>query len=193
MKKEESSRDKRKRMASSIRTFRAIHRTLGAFLFVVFVVVSLTGLLLGWKKNTNGLIHPETARGSSTDLREWLPIDSLQVLAFTAIKEKLGNETDLSLDRIDARPDKGMVKFIFKNHYNGVQIDGKTGEVLQFTRRNSDLVEDLHDGSILDKWLGTDGEVLKVIYTSIIGLALLLFSVTGFWLWYGPKVMRNTR
>ena len=84
-----------------------------------------------------------------------------------------------------------MVKFIFEHHYNGVQLDGTTGSILQITRRNSDLIENIHDGSILDRVLGIDGDILKLIYTSIIGISLLLFSLTGFWLWYGPKVMRK--
>ena len=180
-------------MAKTVRTMRTIHRSLGIFLFVIFIIVSLSGLLLGWKKNTGGMIHPESYKGISTDISKWLPIDSLQTLAFKAIKEAAGEDIDLTLNRIDARPNKGMVKFVFDNHYNGVQVDGTTGEILQITRRNSDLVEDIHDGSLLDRWFGTDGEILKLIYTTIIGLALLLFSLTGFWLWIGPKMIRRHR
>ena len=180
-------------MARTVRMMRTIHRTLGIFLFVVFIVVAVSGLLLGWKKNSAGMIHPESAKGVSTDLKNWLPIDSLQTLAFEAIQEAEGQDIDLTLNRIDARPDKGMVKFVFDNHYNGVQIDGTTGEVLQITRRNSDLIEDIHDGSLLDRWFGTSGELLKLMYTSLIGLALLLFSLTGFWLWIGPKLIRRHR
>ena len=180
-------------MAKTVRTMRTIHRTLGIFLFVIFIVVSLSGLLLGWKKNTGGIIHPSSAKGVSTDLKDWLPIDSLQTLAFVAIRQAAGEDIDLTLNRIDARPDKGMVKFVFDNHYNGVQIDGTTGKVLQITRRNSDLIEDIHDGSLLDRWFGTSGELMKLIYTTIIGLALLLFSLTGFWLWIGPKLIRRHR
>ena len=180
-------------MAKTVRTMRTIHRTLGIFLFIIFIIVSVSGLLLGWKKNSGGAIHPKSARGVSADLTNWLPIDSLKTLAISAIREAEGDDIDLSLNRIDARPDKGMVKFVFDNHYNGVQIDGTTGEILQITRRNSDLIEDIHDGSLLDRWFGTSGEILKVIYTSIIGIALLLFSITGFWLWIGPKLIRRHR
>ena len=180
-------------MAKTVRTVRTVHRFLGIFLFAIFIIVSISGLLLGWKKNSGGAIHPESYKGVSTDISKWLPIDSLQTLAFEAIKEAAGEDIDLALNRIDARPSKGMVKFVFDNHYNGVQVDGTTGEILQITRRNSDLIEDIHDGSLLDRWFGTDGEILKLIYTTIIGLALLLFSLTGFWLWIGPKLIRRHR
>ena len=31
------------------------------------------------------------------------------------------------------------------------------------------------------------------VYTNYIGLGLLFLSVTGFWLWYGPKVIRKAK
>ena len=54
----------------------------------------------------------------------------------------------------------------------------------------SDFIEKVHDGSILDLYFKTSGGQIKLIYTTIMGLALLVFTVTGFWLWYGPKRMR---
>lgn len=182
----------RKRQASILRGVRKIHRTLGATLFLLFLVVSLSGLLLGWKKNTGGYILPESARGTSAELSTWQPLDTLQSIAFSALRGTVDKDINLDLQRIDARPEKGMVKFVFDNHYWGVQLDGSTGKVLAITRRRSDLVENIHDGSVLDLIFGTQGEILKLCYTSIMGLSLLGFTITGFWLWYGPKVMRRT-
>ena len=96
----------------------------------------------------------------------------------------------LQLDRIDVRKDKGMVKFVFTDHFWGIQLDGATGKLLQIEQRRSDFIEKIHDGSILDFYCKTDGQI-KLIYTTIMGLALLIFTITGFWLWYGPKRMRN--
>ncbi len=188
---ENIKRQKRRRIAKTLRAFRSIHRLMGAFLFSVFVILSLSGLLLGWKKNSGGYIHPESLKGSSTDVSEWLPLDTLQGIAFSALQELKGNNISLDLDRIDARPRKGMIKFIFNDHYYGVQVDASTGKVLQTTWRASDLIEDLHDGSIVDRWLGIDGEWFKLFYTSIVGISLFLFCFTGFYLWYGPKRMRK--
>ena len=39
-----------------LRIARKIHRTMGAFLFLFFFIVAITGLILGWKKNSNGWI-----------------------------------------------------------------------------------------------------------------------------------------
>jgi len=45
-----SESNKRKSQAKTLRVFRKVHRTTGAFLFIFFFIISITGLLLGWKK-----------------------------------------------------------------------------------------------------------------------------------------------
>ncbi|WP_299671930.1 PepSY domain-containing protein [uncultured Polaribacter sp.] len=181
----------RKEHAFLIRGVRKIHRTLGATLCLFFLVVSLSGLLLGWKKNSNGLILPKSHYGISRNLKDWLPFDSLHTIACSALHFSVNKNLSIELERMDARPQKGMVKFVFKDHYWGVQVDGATGKVLHIERRRSDIIENIHDGSILDYFFKTEGEILKLIYTSVMGLSLLIFIITGFWLWFGPKVMRR--
>lgn len=174
-----------------MRIFRKIHRTTGALLFIFFFFISITGLLLGWKKNTNGAILPESQKGTSTELVEWLSVDSLHTIACTTLHNSVSQNLSLELDRIDIRKDKGMVKFVFVDQYYEVQLDGATGNVLSVGQRKSDFLENVHDGSILDRYLGTSG-IIKLIYTSIMGISLLMFTITGFWLWYGPKRMRQS-
>ncbi|MCY7363221.1 MAG: PepSY domain-containing protein [Ignavibacteria bacterium] len=183
--------EKRNKQAKVLRLSRRIHRTLGMFLFVLFLFVAITGLLLGWKKNTSGLILPKSYEGTSTDLADWIPIDSLHTNACRILLDSISPDLSTELERIDIRPDKGMVKFVFIDKYMGVQLDGATGKLLHIERRRSDFIENIHDGSILDFIFGTNKEQFKLIYTSITGLSLLMFTVTGFWLWYGPRRMRK--
>jgi hypothetical protein len=178
-----------RRRAKVLRLSRSIHRTTGALLFVFFFVISCTGLLLGWKKDSGGFILAKTYEGSSAELKDWLPIHVLHQKAVAAMRESVSPGLSLELDRIDIRPDKGVAKFVFVEHYWGVQIDGATGEVLHIERRRADFVENVHDGSVLDYLAGTGGQ-LKLVYTSVMGAALLTFTVSGFWLWYGPKRYR---
>tara|TARA_R110002051_G_scaffold53299_3_gene100610 strand:- start:11686 stop:12264 length:579 start_codon:yes stop_codon:yes gene_type:complete len=182
---------KRQRQAKLLRIFRKIHRVTGAALFIFFFFIAITGLLLGWKKNSGGVILSKSYRGTSTELKEWLPIDSLSVLANSYLLKTISPKLSTDIDRIDIRKDKGMVKFIYANHLWGLQLDGATGKLLHIDRRYSDLIENIHDGSILDKYLGTSDNQIKVFYTSVMGVALLVFTITGFWLWYGPKRMRR--
>lgn len=182
--------DKRKAQAKTLRVFRKVHRTTGALLFVFFFFISISGLILGWKKNSNGKLLPKTQQGTTSDLKDWLPVDSLHTLAIGALQNSVSPDLSPELDRIDIRKEKGSVKFVFVDHYVEIQLDGATGKVLSIGQRKSDFLEKVHDGSIIDRYLGTDG-IIKLVYTSVMGISLLLFTITGFWLWYGPKRMRK--
>lgn len=181
----------RQQQAKTLRLFRKLHRFTGISLFIFLIFVSITGILLGWKKNSGGLILSETTNGTSTILEEWLPVHILVDNAIIYIKDSLAANLDTVIDRIDVRPDKGVVKISFKDHYIGLQIDGATGKVLKKETRMADLIEQIHDGSWVDRQLGINSGTFKLFYTSICGLGLLTFCITGFWLWYGPKRLRN--
>jgi len=183
----------RKRQAQILRIARKLHRTTGALLFVFFFIVAVTGLLLGWKKHSGGIILPDSFEGSSTDMKNWLPVEVLHQKAVAVMREQISADNSLELERIDFRPDKGMVKFVFVEDFWGVQLDCTTGELLHIERRRSDFIEKIHDGSILDYSLNADGGLFKLSYTTIMGSALLLFTISGFWLWYGPKRFKAHR
>ena len=182
---------RRKIQARWLRAFRKIHRITGLSLLVFILVISTTGTLLGWKKHTSDLILSKSYTGTTTDLKKWLPIDSLHTNACKILHDSVSSELSPELERIDIRKEKGMVKFIFKNHFTGIQLDGATGKLLHIEVRRADFIEKLHDGSLLDRYLNTGNEQIKLLYTSIMGLSLFVFSLTGFWLWYGPKRMRR--
>ena len=153
-------------------------------------MISTTGLLLGWKKKT-GLLAP-TQKGMSVNPAEWLTIDSLTKLAVKYLHDSIDASLPSELDRIDIRPAKGIVKFVFANHYWGLQIDCASGKLLLIEQRKSDFIEDIHDGTILDKVLGTD-EKAMLGYTTIMGISLFMLTATRFWLWYGPKRLRKSK
>jgi len=140
--------------------------------------MAVTGILLGWKKHSGERIMPDTYRGTSADMATWLPMDTLSFLAIESLFRETGELSEI--DRIDVRPGKGSMKFLFKDGNREVQLDG-----------HNDWIEQVHDGSIIDDWLGIPHGIFKVFYNSLMGLALVLFTVTGFWLWYGPKRMRR--
>ncbi|MGB3183644.1 MAG: PepSY-associated TM helix domain-containing protein [Cyclobacteriaceae bacterium] len=181
----EKDRNRRKRQATVLRRFRKIHRYSGIALFVFFFIIGITSVLLGWKKHSGDVLMPETRKGTPATLSEWLPMDSLQNIAFEALADSA-----YTLDRIDVRPGKGVAKFRFDQENMEVQVDGGTGEVLNKGPRRADLIESIHDGSYVDDLLGTGG-VIKVFYSTLTGLSLTMFVISGFWLWYGPKRMRR--
>ena len=179
-----------KQQAKWIRRFRWLHRKIAIFLFIFFFIISITGFLLGWKKKT-GLLAP-TQKGVSTNPDGWLSLDSLNKLAVHYLHDSVDANLSKELDRFDIRPSKGIVKFVFADHYWGLQLDCTTGKLLSIEKRNSDLIEDIHDGTILDKLFGTD-EKSMLGYTTVMGISLFMLTITGFWLWYGPKRLRINR
>lgn len=181
----------RTQQAKWLRLFRKVHRTTGAYLFVLFLFISLTGLLLGWKKHSGGLLLAKSYQGTTSDLKQWLPIDSLYITACAILRDSVSHNLSTAVERIDIRKDKGMVKFVFADNFWGIQLDGATGKLLHIERRRSDFIEKIHDGSILDQYFNTSNGQIKLVYTTVTGLALLIFTITGFWLWYGPKRMRK--
>jgi hypothetical protein len=189
--KKQPMSDRTKDIAKNTRWYRKLHRLIGSALFIFFFVIATTGLLLGWKKHSGGLILPNTEKGVSTDLVNWLPLDSLQTIAQKTVREK-SSDYSVIIDRMDVRPDKGTVKISFKGHYTEVQIDGATGKVLAVNIRKSDIIEQIHDGSILDFAFNSNGTI-KVFYTTALGLGLLTLTISGFWLWYNPKRIRKMK
>lgn len=182
-----------KRKAKILRTLRSVHRKIAAFLFLFFFFISISGILLGWKNNSNGTILPKTEIGTTTNLKNWLSIDSLHQKAIAILQDSVSPKVSLTINRIDIRKNKGVVKFVFENHYWEIQLDGATGNLLHIGKRNSDLIENIHDGSILDYWFNTSKKTFKLIYTTIMGVSLLVFTISGFWLWYGPKRIKRTK
>lgn len=169
-----------------IKNIRKIHRQVSIIAAAFILITAITGLLLGWKNIGKNSLLPKTQQGTSTDFKTWLSIDSLSNIAIKTYCDyhKISN---CEIDRIDVRKRNGVVKFSFKNSNTGIQIDGVTGEVLSIETRYSDIVENIHDGSIIDKLLNNKNQLFKYIFTTIVGLSLLFSVVTGVWIWLYSK------
>lgn len=176
--------------AKFLRLTRKVHKVAGICLFVFIIAIGVTGLLLGWKKNSNGYLLAETSKGTNTDSNSWITLDSIQKIAVNYYAKKSG-QGKAAVDRMDVRPEKGIIKVSFVGGYDGIQIDLSTGRVLTEEKRRADFIENLHDGSWFDMTFGWDSGVFKLVYTTVMGLSLVVFSLSGFWLWYGPKRMRR--
>lgn len=169
----------------SIRTSRSWHSRLGLVLAALVLLSAGTGLLLAYKKQSEWL-QPSTARGVGEGLGEWQTLAALETAAVRAFRQNEGAAADATIDRMDVRPGKGVVKVRFDHEDVEVQLDGATGEVLNIGRRNADWIERLHDGSIVS-------EGFKLVSMSGLGLGLLAMTGTGLWLYYGPRRYRALR
>lgn len=156
-------------------------------MFLFMFIIGGTGGLLGWKKQME--LRPGTQKGISTKAEEWLPLEQIHRAATAAADSLHWNN---HIDRIDVRPGKGIAKIIFDKHYSELQIDLTNGKVLSTGKRYSDLIEHIHDGTIIDRLIGSKEQV-KTIYTTLTSIGLMLLSFSGFWLWLNPKRMRRIK
>ena len=173
---------KLKTLIKSLRNFRVFHRWIGLTLALLLMISAVTGVLLALKKEVE-IIQPPTQRGVSENLAEWKSLDEIRAIAEKALHETYPEQKENSVDRMDARPSKGIVKVLFEAGNWEVQVDGKSGEVKSVEKRYSDWIESLHDGSII-----SDG--FKLFSMNFLGIGLLFLIGTGVWLWYGPRRVR---
>lgn len=171
------------KLVKQLRQFRTLHKWIGISLAFFILTSSITGLMLGWKKNIP-LLQPKMYLGTSAQLAEWKSFDAIAISAKHAIDSV--TKRTIEIDRMDVRPDKGVVKVLFAEGYWEVQVDGKTGKVFSVAQRHADWIEHIHDGSIIS-------EFVKVVYTNIIGIGLSILALSGLYLWYGPKVIRKMK
>src|SRR5688572_3462497 len=125
-------------LVRSVRRFRSLHRYIGVSLAVFMIVTAITGVLLGWKKNSAKL-QPPTLQGESRDFQQWKNFHDVATAALEGM-DSIGKKNN-TIDRMDVRPDKGIVKVLFTDGYWEAQVDGKTGRVLSMAQRHSDWIE----------------------------------------------------
>ncbi len=163
----------------SLRKFRYLHRYAGLFIASLLFISAITGILLALKKDVD-IIQAPTQKGQSKNMAEWKPLYELSALAEQALHQKHPEQVGNKVDRLDARPSKGVVKVLFDKGYWEVQIDAQSGVVKSISRRHSDWIEAIHDGSIIS-------HIFKLISMHILGIGVLFIILSGLWLWLGPK------
>ena len=148
------------------------------------LVIIATGLLLQLKKDV-AWVQPPSTKGSVRDAGPSVSFEA--ILAAAGSVEGAGIESWADVDRLDVRPDKGIVKVRGQADGTGkweVQVDTATGEVLQVARRRSDLIESIHDGSFFA------GDVTKLWIFLPAAAVLFVLWLTGMYLWALPLVAR---
>jgi len=159
---------------------RKLHRWGSILALAPMMIIIVTGIILMLKKEV-AWIQPPTKRGCAKELA----IGFEQILESAKSVEQAGIKSWDDVDRLDVRPGKGVVKVRGKNDWE-VQIDTKTGEVLQSMVRRSDLIESIHDGSYFH-----DSFKLWIFLPS--GVVLAILVITGVHLFSLPHLARRKK
>jgi uncharacterized iron-regulated membrane protein len=159
---------------------RVFHRWGALVTAVPVLVVILSGLLLLWKKDV-AWIQPPTCKGGSEELT--LGFGRILEISRMVPEAEVRSWNDIA--RLDVRPSIGMLKVRGVNGWE-IQLDTKTGDVLQVAYRRTDLIESLHDGSFFH-----DKAKLGLFLPS--ALVLLGLWITGIYLFVLPYLTRRRR
>ena len=155
----------------SRRDTRKIHRWGALLVSIPFLIVIITGLLLQLKKEVEW-IQPTT---------EEVAIDTLSIkfsdilsISQGVLEAQIKDWSDI--DRLDVRPDKGIVKVRAKNRWE-IQIDLERGTILKTAYRRSDIIEQIHDGSWFNALLGISPSGVIVLILWLSGMYLFFVSI----------------
>ena len=177
--------------ASLLQKFRLLHRKIASLLFIFFFFISLTAIMLAWKSAFTKVIFENSQAGLSTNIHEWLSLDSLESLATVALNEQ-AKTSFAHAENIQLKPSKGYINFAFKNNYN-IQVNGASGKAIHIERKNGSFIQDIHDGAIIDSWLSVKSGIVKKTYSTLLGTALLLLTISGWWMWYKPRQIKLSK
>ena len=110
-----------------------------------------------------------------------------------AYPARSNNSSITEINRIDYRPRKGIAKVRFEKHFTELQIDCYTGKIVSQKTRTADIIEMIHDGSIVDFLFNSNGKATKLFYSTLISIGILFLSLSGFWLWKKPKQIKKNK
>ena len=140
---------------------RKIHRWSSIITALPFIIVCISGLFLQLKKDVHW-IQPRSITATPGDplIAFNTILDSVKTINPAQIK------TWDDIDRLDVRPDKGIVKVRAKSSYE-IQLDLQTGRILQTAYRRTDLIENFHDGSFFHLkakyWIFLPSAILTIL------------------------------
>jgi uncharacterized iron-regulated membrane protein len=156
----------KKRIKKSMRT---IHIWVSLIVILPLIVVSTTGLILMLKKQLDW-VQPLSRIGAT----QTFTLSPNEILNACKLEPLTGITEWAHIDRLDIRPNKGIIKVQGPNSIE-VQLDATTGSILHIQKRNSDFIENLHDGSYF-------GDTLKWSLFFIAEVLFVLQLITGIYL-----------
>lgn len=120
---------------------RRLHRWGAVAVALPFLLVLVTGLLLQVKKQVPWVQPPERRSEALAPVVGWD-----RILEVARSVPEAGVEGWQDIDRVDMRPGKGMAKVLSNSRWE-LQLDIRTGDILQSSYRRTDVIEDLHTGA----------------------------------------------
>lgn len=162
------------------RLLRQIHYWLSLAVAVPAGIIFFAGIFLMLKKEV-AWIQPPTSAGIVSNELPQIGFDQMVDAARAHPEAQINDWTDI--DRIDLRVGKGIAKLRANSGWE-VQVDTRTGEVLNVAYRRSDVIEQIHDGSFFS-------DSVKLFIFLPTGILLILMWGTGLYLFLLPRFRKK--
>lgn len=176
---------------SVLQLFRKLHKQLASVLFIFFFFIGLTGSLLAFKSFFTKTIFENKNIRVKNSLNKFLPLDSLEKLAVAYLNEKANTNFKKS-EKVEIKLSNGSIVFYFKDAYS-IQVNGENGYPILIEKKFGGIIQDIHDGAILDSWINNKKSCFKKSYSLIMGISLLILTITGTYLWFKPIIIKRDR
>ena len=157
---------------------RKVHYWLSLLVALPLLVIVVTGIMLQWKKHAHWLQPTEQKAGPGEP-----QLSLAQMVGIARTVPEAGIQSWEDITRIDVRPGKNLVKLVSRTRWE-IQLDARSGAVLQSAYRRADLLEEIHDGSFFHH-----RAKLWLFFPAALGLLGLL--ATGVWLFIQPLLRRR--
>lgn len=150
------------------------HLWLGVIITFLVIIIAITGIMLNHKRIFGFMPGTDIKHPGAFALS--LPLPELAQLAGNAVAPEVAAS---GIDRMDVRPDKGIIKIRFNDtRITEVTLALHDGAVLVTGLRNDSFLEQLHSGDVF----GSEGYLLSDLAAG----ALILLLLSGFWIWLYP-------
>lgn len=151
------------------------HLWLGVLVTGLVAVISVTGILLNHKRALG--LMPDVPHEPVGAFEDALPLAELVRRAQASVPPSVAAA---GVDRMDVRPDDGLVKVRFDDDdVTEATLDLVSGAVLEVGTRNDVFLEKLHSGEIFgDGW---------ILLSDLAAVILIVLLVSGYWLWLYPR------
>ena len=176
---------------SLLQKFRLLHRKFASVLFFFFFLIGMTGTLLSFKSAYKKVIFENKEVKQDFFISQMLPLDSLESISTKTINEKAKTNFKNS-EKVEIKLNKGSVLFYYKDALTN-QVNGATGASILIEKKYGGIIQDIHDGAILDSWVVNKQSIFKKSYSILLGLSLLLLTITGTYLWLKPNLIKKDK
>lgn len=151
-----------------------MHLWIGVLATVLVAILAVTGILLNHKKLLG--YQPDPSNPDPAPLAQAMPLEWLAERA----RAQDGALAEAAIDRMDVRPDDGIVKVRFDDPATTeVILRVDDGAVLSLAPRGDVFLERLHSGELF----GDRG----ILLSDVAAVGLLVLMASGFWLWLFPR------